>query len=326
MESGQMIESVLVTGSTGLIGAALVRTFAEEGRHVFAAARNAAKARELFGGIANIEVCEWDVTRPFDGSLLGAFGGHVDWLVHAAAETATRNFVERPVETIASILDGTRNVLEFARAASVTSMVYLSSMEVYGAPAVETVTEADIGYLDPVRLRSNYPEAKRMAENLCVSYAKEYGVPVKIARLAQTFGEGVRAEDVRVYAQFARAILQGQDLVLKTDGSSARCYCYLGDAVEAIRLLLERGTNATPYTVANEETFCTVREMAEQLAAAYPDSGSKVVFDVSEEALRSYPPSSRLKLDSSRLRALGWTPKVGLMEAFRRMIDGWMEG
>jgi len=92
--------------------------------------------------------------------------------------------------------------------------------------------------------------------------------------------------------------------------------------VEAIAVLLARGANATPYTVANEATFCSVREMAERLIAAHPESGSRLVFDISEEAARSYPPSSRLKLDSSRLRALGWEPKVGLMEMFVRMMEG----
>ena len=127
--------------------------------------RNVAKAQSLFGALPNVEIVTWDVTRPFDFKP-STFNFQQGLLVHAAAETTTRNFVEKPVETIASILDGTRNVLEFARATQVTSMVYLSSMEVYGAPTSETVTEADIGYLDPVRLRSNYPEAKRMAENL----------------------------------------------------------------------------------------------------------------------------------------------------------------
>ena len=160
-----------------------------------------------------------------------------------------------------------------------------------------------------------------MAENMCVAYASEYGVPVKMARLAQTFGEGVSPDDGRVYAQFARAVLAGRDIVLRTDGSSSRCYCAVGDAVAAIEALLERGEAATPYTVANEDTFCSVREMAERLCAAHPESGSKVVFDVSEEAARAYPPSSRLRLDSSRLRALGWRPKVGLMEMFERMMS-----
>ncbi len=314
------MRNVLITGATGLVGAALVRAFAADGYRVFAAVRNRPRAEALFADLPSVEIVAWDVVAavrpcpvPSAQPLL---------LVHAAAETATRNFVERPVETIASILDGTRNVLAFAREARVASMVYLSSMEVYGAPSAEHVTEADIGYLDPVRLRSDYPEAKRMAENLCVAYLHEYGVPVKIARLAQTFGEGVRAEDNRVYAQFARAVLAGRDIVLKTDGSAARCYCAVGDAVEAIRILLERGVDGTPYTVANEATFCTVREMAERLIAAHPESGSKLVFDVSEASARAYPPASRLKLDSSRLRALGWVPKVGLSEMFDRMMAG----
>ncbi len=313
-----MAESVLVTGATGLIGGALVRHFAAEGRRVYAAVRNVEKAREQFGGLANVEIVEWDVTRP---------GGprqpcDVDWLVHAAAETASRAFVEKPVETIASILDGTRNVLEFARTAKVGSMAYLSTMEVYGAPTAEPVTERDYGYLDPTSVRSSYPEAKRMAENLCVSYAKEYGVPVKIARLTQTFGEGVRYDDARVFAAFARAIIEKRDIVLKTEGTTARCYCYLGDAVAAVETILAKGEVAVPYTVANEGTFCTIREMAEALCAAHPESGSKVVFDFADADAQGFAPPFRMRLDCSRLRALGWEPKVGLMEMFDRMMEG----
>ena len=322
-----MAESVLVTGATGLIGAALVRQFAAEGRRVYAAARNVEKACAQFGGMPNVEIVEWDVV----GQRFPAFAGRagasrpphdVDWLVHAAAETASRAFVERPVETITSILDGTRNVLEFARAAQVKSLVYLSTMEVYGAPSADPVTECDYGYLDPAVVRSCYPEAKRMAENLCVSYAREYGVSAKIARLTQTFGEGVRYDDGRVFAEFARAILEKRDIVLKTEGTTARCYCYLGDAVTAIETILKKGEVATPYTVANEATFCTVREMAEALCTAYPESGSRVVFDFDGAAARGFAPPFRMRLDCSRLRALGWKPKVGLMEMFGRMMEG----
>lgn len=311
-----MRETVLVSGATGLIGAALVRRFAAEGRRVTAAARNVEKARGLFGGLANVTVARWDVLEA--GGPAG--GASADWFVHAASETASRAFVERPVETARSILRGTEHALDFARAAGVKSMVFLSTMEVYGAPTADPVTEVDYGYLDPVAVRSCYPEAKRMAENLCVAYAAEYGVPVKIARLTQTFGEGVARDDGRVFAEFARAILEKRDIVLKTEGTTARCYCYLGDAVEAIRLLLEKGETAVPYTVANEDTFCTVREMAEALCAAYPESGSKVVFDATGAAARGFAPPFRMRLDCARLRALGWTPKVGLMEAFDRMM------
>ena len=325
-----MAKRILVSGATGLIGAALVKKFAAEGHAVVAAVRNVEKARKMFAGLANVDVAEWDVTKPGGPRPCAAADAHesvppVDWLVHAAAETSSRAFVERPVETIASILDGTRNALEFARAAKVGSMAYLSTMEVYGAPTAARVAEGDYGYLDPVAVRSCYPEAKRMAVNLCASYASEYGVPVKIARLTQTFGEGVRYDDGRVFAEFARAILENRDIVLKTEGTTARCYCYLGDALDALEAILEKGATATPYTVANEDTFCTVREMAEALCAAHPESGSKVAFDFDGAAARGFAPPFRMRLDCSRLRALGWEPKVGLMEMFDRMM-GAMRG
>lgn len=308
--------TTLITGSTGLIGTALVRRFAaERGATVVAAARNVAKAEALFAEFANVKVVEWDVMRP------AAFDvGAVDRLVHAAAETASKAFVEKPVETIASVVDGTRNVLEFARRAGVKSMAYLSTMEVYGAPSAARVTEKDYGYLDPTAVRSSYPEAKRLAENLCVAYAKEYGVPVKVARLTQTFGEGVRYDDGRVFAEFARAVLEKRDIVLKTEGTTARCYCYLGDAVEAIATILEQGVAGEAYTVANEATFCTIREMAERLIAAHPESGSKLVIDTAGAETRGFAPPFRMNLDCAKLRALGWEPKVGLVEMYDRMM------
>ena len=103
----------MVTGSTGLLGSAIVRKLAQRGDAVIAAARNVEKARRMFGGLPGVSAVAWDVTRPFDAAALP---GSVDSIVHAAAETASRNMVERPVETMAVTLDGTRNALELARA------------------------------------------------------------------------------------------------------------------------------------------------------------------------------------------------------------------
>ena len=288
----------LITGSTGLIGAALVRKFAADGHAVVAAARNVGKAKAMFGGLRGVRVVEWDVTQP------AAFGiKNVDWLVHAASETSSRAFVENPDGVRKVIVEGTRNVLEFAKAVQVKSMVYLSTFEVM---------------LGLKGVRASYPDAKLGAEELC----RASGLNVSIARLAQTFGEGVRYDDGRVFAEFARAILEKRDIVLKTEGTTARCYCSLGDAVEAIRVLLEKGVRGEAYVVANEDTYCTIREMAEMLIAAHPESGSRLVIDTTDAAARGFAPPFQMKLDSSPLRALGWQPKVGLVEMYDRMMAG----
>ena len=288
----------LITGSTGLIGAALVRKFAAGGHAVLAAARNVGKAKAMFAGLENVRIVEWDVTHPAAFEI-----GSVDFLVHAASETSSRAFVEDPDGVRRVIVEGTRNVLEFAKAAQVKSMVYLSTFEVM---------------LGLKGVRASYPDAKLAAEELC----RASGLNVSIARLAQTFGEGVRYDDGRVFAEFARAILEKRDIVLKTEGTTARCYCYLGDAVEAIRVLLEKGVRGEAYVVANEDTYCTIREMAEMLIAAHPESGSKLVIDTTGVSSRGFAPPFQMRLDSSPLRALGWQPKVGLIEMYDRMMAG----
>ena len=312
-------KTILVTGATGLIGAALVRKFASQGMRVAAAVRNVAKAEAMFGGMDGVCIVRWDILDKMDDALCSTLG-KIDWFVHAASETSSRAFVERPVDTIRSVVHGAENALDAAHRLGVSSMVFLSTMEVYGAPEKDSVTERDYGYLDPVAVRSCYPEAKRLAENLCVAYASQYAVPVKIARLTQTFGEGVEYNDGRVFADFARAIIERRPIVLKTEGTTARCYCYLGDAVDAIETILAKGENGQAYTVANEDTFCTIREMAEMLVAAHPEANSSVVFDFGDAAKRGFAPPFRMKLDCSRLRALGWTPKVGLLEMFDRTL------
>ena len=310
--------TVLVTGATGLIGQALVNRFMVDGHRVLAAVRNEEKGRCAFAGLAGVEVVRWDVLEPAP-----AFIQNVDWVVHAAAETASRSFVEQPVEVVRTVVAGTENVLEFVRAVKASSAVFLSTMEVYGAPSADPVAETDYGYLDPIEVRSSYPEAKRLAENLCVAYVREYGVPVKIARLTQTFGPGVRRGDRRVFAQFAEAILEKRDIVLHTEGRTARCYCDLDDAVAAILVLLEKGLDGEAYNVANPATYCTIREMAENLCAAHPPC--RVVVDTSAVAGRGYAPEFKMRLDVAKLMGLGWYPARGLAEMFERLIDSMSE-
>lgn len=319
--------AVFVTGATGLLGSQLIYALLcmnerHDARiHVVGMARSREKAQSLFEGFLEDKFLSFyygDVNAPV------SYEGRVDYIVHGASPTDSRYFVAHPVETILTAIEGTRYILEFAKDKGVKGMVYLSSLEVYGTPekGKDWIKEADYGYLDPLEVRSSYSEGKRMVECLCVSYAKEYGVPVKIARLSQTFGAGVDYLDGRVFAEFARCAVEKKDIVLHTKGNTVRSYCYAKDAIGAILYVLLKGNQAEAYNVTNMDTAVSIREMAKLVSGLYPQKPIAVRVEIPEnmEAF-GYNPEMVIRLDSGKLEGLGWKPTVGLKDMFRRMIE-----
>jgi nucleoside-diphosphate-sugar epimerase len=220
-------------------------------------------------------------------------------------------------------VNGTKNILDLAKDKTSLGVVYLSSMEAFGAPdpAKPYVKEDDLGYIDIHNPRSSYSEGKRICECMCSSYASEYNVPVKIARLSQTFGAGISYEENRVFAQFAKAAMNKTDIVLHTAGKSVGNYCYTRDSVMGILLLLVRGNNGEAYTVANPESNITIGNMAKMVAEKLADNEIKVIFDIPESAMTfGYAPDVNMRLNSDKLQALGWKPVIGLEESYRRMM------
>lgn len=323
-------KTVLVTGATGLVGSYAVRALAainrvhNTGMTILAFVRNEQKAKECYGTLldrGDVRLVVGDILQPVP------YDAPVDYIIHCASVTNSKQMVTHPVETIRTAVDGSYQILEFARQKKIDSMVYLSSMEVYGAPdAAKAVTEEnDYGYVDVLNVRSCYPEGKRMCECLCASYAHEYDVPVKTARLAQTFGAGVSKSETRVFAQFARSVMQKQDIVLHTTGESTGNYCYTMDSVLGILYILLRGENGQAYNVCNESTTITIRDMA-QMTADMSNGDIRVVFDIPKDALTyGYAPPVTMHLSSKKLRQLGWAPTVDLKEMYQRMMDSWAE-
>ena len=317
-------KSVLITGATGLVGSLLVRSLcaAPVPITVIAHVRNEQKARAMFGQLP-IRYALGDVTEPV------SYDGPVDYILHTASVTASKTFVTQPVQTLTTAIDGTRSLLEFARQKQVCSMVYVSSMEAYGItdPNLPRVTETDLGYIDILSLRSSYSEGKRICECLCAAYAGQYGVPVKIARLAQTFGAGVSPADGRVFAQFTRSCLEGTDIVLHTEGKSMGNYCYTADAVLGLLTILLQGETANAYTVVNESASMPIRSVAQLVSDTLTGGKTKILFDIPESALTyGYAPDVTMRLSADKLRSLGWEPKTDLPQMFRRLAASWKEG
>ena len=161
-----------------------------------------------------------------------------------------------------------------------------------------------------------------MVECLCVSYAKEYNVPVKVARLSQTFGAGVEYNDGRVFAEFARCAMEKKDIVLHTQGNTIRTYCYTKDAVEALLYILVKGNVGEAYNVTNMDTAVSIKEMGQLVCDIFPESGIKVTIDIPEDvASFGYNPEMVVRLDSTKLMELGWKATTDLSQMFKRLVE-----
>ena len=307
--------AVLVTGATGLIGRALVLHLSSLGARIYACCRSSEKFKACFHNLSDIVPVYGDICTLDINSL------SVDYIIHAASTTTSKDFVDKPVETIRTAVGGTLNILDQCRKRQLKGFVFISSMEAFGITPTDdrAIHETDLGYIDVMNVRSSYSESKRLCENLCASYTSEYGIPAKVIRLAQIVGPGVSYTDNRVTVQFARSVIEGRDIVLKTQGKTKRPILYIDDAVSAILTVLGKGKPGECYTAANPETFCTIRETAETIIHEIAHDKIKLVFDLDQNA--GFAPDICLNLNVDKLKVLGWEPKVGLVESYRRLIE-----
>lgn len=319
---------ILVTGGTGVIGSAVARVLCAAniakglGLAVLAQGRDPGKGHALEAELG-VRFIAADV-RELSPGASGL--KEADYVVHAAGVTSSASMVAQPDEVLATAVDGTRNVLDLAHALDARGVVHVSSMEVYGQGLAGVVAESDLGTLNPDDPRSSYPEGKRRAEALSAAYAAQHGLRTTNARLGLTFGAGVPNDpaNTRVPLQFARAALAGRDIELHTDGAGVTNVCYLADAVRALLLLATKGEAGEAYNVANSQASMTIRQMAEVVAREVAGGTIDVVVKPPEDIeSRGYAPPSSYRLATDKIRGLGWEPRYGMAEMYRRMIASW---
>lgn len=313
-------KTFLITGATGLIGSVMVKCLLELNKQkqlgikVIAVVRNLEKAQQVFADeYAQVDFRKLGLTDITAERITDS----VDYIVHLASPTASKYFVEHPVETLRTAIEGTTAVLEYAKNTPIGGMVYASSLETYGSNHTdEWISEDFQGYVNPMEVRSSYNMGKRTCECLCHAYAKEYGVNVMIARMTQTFGAGVKYNDDRVFAQFARKAIEGQNIELHTSGETCRMYCYTTDAVSAMLYLLLKGEKGDAYNIANKNSYISIRDMAKMVRDEF-NPNIEVVFDLKEN--QGYAPETKLRLDPHKLEMMGWKPRYALIEMFNRL-------
>lgn len=316
LKNKPVCENVLVTGATGLIGYNLVNRLLNDGYMVFAQVRNIEKAKKMYGDRVGLSFVIGDILNAI------RIEKQIDYIIHAASQTSSKDFVESPVETIRVAVQGTTNMLELAKEKKVKSFVYLSTMEVYGSPSSdEKIDEKHSTNIDTMKVRNSYPESKRLCEALCTAYFTEYAVPTKVIRLTQTFGPGVAYDDGRVFAEFARCVIENKNITLHTKGETKRNYLYTEDAVDAILTVLFKGAAGEAYNAANESTYCSIYEIAQLVAKNCAEGNINIRVELNNESKYGYAPTLKMNLDTTKLQKLGWKPRVSMTDMFESLIE-----
>ena len=269
--------------------------------HVYAMGRNMRRMEQLFSKYQSDEKFHTiigDVTEPLSVSQ------PIHYMIHAASGAAPTDFSSHPVEVMKANINGVINLMEYGLQHQLKRFLYVSSGEVYGEGDGRVFTEDYSGYVNCNSSRSCYPSSKRAAETLCASYAAEYGAEAVIARPCHIYGPHFTETDNRVYAQFIRNILKGEDIVMKSTGEQFRSWCYVVDCVSALLYILLKGTSGEAYNIADSTSALTIKQLAEMLA----DIGHcKVIMDVpSNQEKTGYNPVTKSVFSIDKLERLGW--------------------
>lgn len=316
--------SVMITGATGMIGSYFVYTLMKLNEDynanikIIPLVRNLNKLHEDILSKNYIHPIVQDVTEKIK------YENNVDYIIHAASPASPKIMKEKPVETNFANTLGTAQTLMFANDHNTKKYLFISSREIYGAPLKnqEYFSEDSFGIIDQLIPRNAYAEGKKAAENMCVGFKKEYGLDTKIVRLAHTYGPGMSVDDGRVQADFLKNLLNEENIVLNSDGSSIRTYTYISDAVNAMFKIIIKSKDMV-YNVSDERNEVSIRELAETMVKILPEKNLKLEFNIKDEDKDAgYAPFKFGLLSSEKIRnELKWSAKYSVFEGFKRTLD-----
>lgn len=301
---------VLVTGGAGFLGSHLIDRLLEQGHEVLCADNLFTGTKqniEHLHGHPRFEFLRHDVTFPLFVE--------VDEIYNLACPASPIHYQHDPVQTTKTSVHGAINMLGLAKRLG-CKILQASTSEVYGDPSVHPQTEDYWGHVNPIGPRSCYDEGKRCAETLFFDYHRQHDLPIKVARIFNTYGPRMHPADGRVVSNFAMQALKGEDITIYGNGSQTRSFCYVDDLVRGLMALMNSDAEVTgPINIGNPREF-TIRELAEK-TIELTGSGSKL----REEPLPQDDPKQRRPDISMAKRDLGWEPTISLEEGLPKTID-----
>jgi UDP-glucuronate decarboxylase len=300
---------ILVTGGAGFIGSHLSERLLAAGAEVVCADNYFTGSRKNIAHLLSnpmFEAIRHDVTFPLYIE--------VDAIFNLACPASPIHYQRDPVQTTKTSVHGAINMLGLAKRLR-APIFQASTSEVYGDPLIHPQTEDYWGNVNPIGIRSCYDEGKRCAETLFFDYWRQHALPIKVARIFNTYGPRMQPNDGRVVSSFIVQALKGDPITVFGDGGQSRSFCYVDDLVEAISRLMLTGEDCTgPINLGNNSEF-TILELAEKVIS-YTNSRSKLIF----KPLPQDDPRQR-QPDLSKAKALlNWEPKVALADGLKETI------
>jgi len=296
---------VLVTGGAGFIGSHLVKRLLADEHEVIVLDNFSSGLRENLKGLP-VELIEADVAVPFDIAC--------DQIYHLACPASPVFYQRDGVGTLLTAFNGTYQALLNAERYKARILV-ASTSEVYGDPAVSPQPESYFGNVNTWGPRACYDEGKRAAEALCYEFQTQGRADVRVARIFNTYGPGMRLDDGRVMTEFIAAALAGRPLRLDAGGEQTRSFCYIDDMVKGLQLLMGHSTPIGPMNLGSNEEV-TLAELA-QLIVELTRSSS----EIQPKPRRADDPMRRQPDVRSAALRLGWAAQVDLRQGVRKLCD-----
>jgi len=328
---------LLITGGAGFLGYYLVQSILHANQSLDAARqvrvtvfdnfiRGLPEWLQALKGNENLTLVRHDITNPLPDDM-----PDFQFIIHAASIASPTYYRKYPIETMDANVNGLRFLLEYSkrqkqRGIPVEGFLFYSSSEIYGDPSPEHIPTPETyhGCVSTTGPRACYDESKRFGETLCVNFARQHDLPIAMARPFNNYGPGLKISDRRVIPDFVRDILDNRDIVMLSDGSPTRTFCYVADAVVGYYKILTAGKAGETYNIGSEAPEVSMADLAERLAAISRELfgyRGKVVRQASEE--KNYlvdNPNRRCPDIAKARRELGYAPGIELDEGLRRSL------
>lgn len=265
---------------------------------------------------SNIKFIEQDISKPF------SINGDLDYIIHSASIASPPVYRKYPIKTIDVNYQGTRNLLDLAKEKKIKGMLFLSSSEIYGDPTMVPTPESYWGNVSNIGPRACYDESKRLAETISILYYQQYGVPIKIVRPFNVYGPFLNLDDGRMIPDFMKNTIENSQILIRSDGTPTRSFCYVTDAISGFFKVLILGEPGSIFNVGNDEEI-SVLDVAKKIVKI-SQKNIPIKLEKSSDLNYTADNPKRRCPDLARIKTLGYQPQVKLDAGLARIYQWYL--